>query len=278
MILTVEDVSFRYNSTPVLSKVSFQVHRNEITAVLGPNGAGKTTLLRCINRILRPKTGAVLIEERNLAHLSPREIARQVAYVAQRSEPGRLTAFDAVLLGRKPHIGWDVSTHDIELAQAALKRLDLEDLSLRYIDEMSGGEYQKVCIARALVQEPTVMLLDEPTASLDLKNQLAILRLLRRIVRSHRMCVVMTMHDLNTAIRYADTFLFLKGGTIHAAVDRSGINERIIEEVYGVQVSIEWHHGRPMVVPLDEDEETPPLHVHTDASESRSASVGGSNG
>ena len=281
MILRVDDVSFSYRSVPVLSGVSFRVHSNEITAVLGPNGAGKTTLLRCINRILRPQTGSVLIEERDLACLSPREIARRVAYVAQRSEPGRVTAFDAVLLGRKPHIGWDVSKHDIEMAQAALKRLDLEDLALRYIDEMSGGEFQKVCIARAFVQEPTVMLLDEPTASLDLKNQLAILRMLRRIVRNHRMCAVMTMHDLNTAIRYADRFLFLKGGTIHAAVDRGGVTARIIEEVYGVRASVEWHHGRPMVVPLDEEDVRDDwgeaggagelLHAHADGSDGRSA-------
>jgi iron complex transport system ATP-binding protein len=254
MILQVDGLSFRYNSVPVLNGVSFQVRMHEITAVLGPNGAGKTTLLRCINRILKPTTGTVLIEERDLAHSSPREVAARVAYVAQRSEPGRVTAFDAVLLGRKPHIGWNVSRRDIELAQAALSRLDLEHLSLRYTDEMSGGEYQKVRLARAMVQEPTVMLLDEPTSSLDLKSQLAILRLLRGIVKGHRMCAVMTMHDLNTAFRYADSFLFLKNGSIFAAVGRSGITERIIEEVYEVPVAVQWHQGRPAILPLDEDQ------------------------
>jgi iron complex transport system ATP-binding protein len=253
MILEVEKVTFRYNSTPVLRGVSFQVHTHEITAVLSPNGAGKTTLLRCINRILKPNTGTVLVEGRDLAHASAREVARQLAYVAQRSEPKRLTAFDAVLLGRKPHIGWNVSRHDIEMAQAALKRLDLEHLSLRYTDQMSGGEYQKVCIARAMVQEPTVMLLDEPTAALDLKNQLAILRLLRGIIKGHRMCAVITMHDLNTAFRYADRFLFLKKGTIFAALGRSEITGTVIEEVYGVPVSVQWHQDHPVVLPLDEN-------------------------
>jgi iron complex transport system ATP-binding protein len=252
MILRVENVCFRYNSAPILEDLTFRVRTHEITAVLGPNGAGKTTLLRCINRILKPKSGAVLIEERDLAHLSLREVARRVAYVAQRSEPKRITAFDAVLLGRKPHIRWNVSHRDVEMTQAALKQLDLEHLSLRYTDRMSGGEYQKVCIARAFVQEPTVMLLDEPTASLDLKNQLAILRLLRTIVKGHRMCAVITMHDLNTAFRYADSFLFLKHGRIFAAVGRSEITAAMVEAVYEVPVSIEWHQDHPVVLPMDE--------------------------
>jgi iron complex transport system ATP-binding protein len=253
MILGVDGITFRYNSHPVLKNITFQVHTHQITAVLGPNGAGKTTLLRCINRILKPESGTVRIEEQDLAHCSSRGIARRVAYVAQRSEPRRISAFDSVLLGRKPHIGWNVSRHDLEMTQATLKRLDLEHLSLRYTDRMSGGEYQKVCIARAVVQEPTVMLLDEPTASLDLKNQLAILRLLRTIVRGHRMCAVITMHDLNTAFRYADNFLFLKQGKIYAAVDRSQITGDIIEEVYGVPVAVQWHQDHPVVLPLDED-------------------------
>ncbi|MFO8184492.1 MAG: ABC transporter ATP-binding protein [Candidatus Aegiribacteria sp.] len=253
MILSVEGLSFEYGDLEVLRDVSFQVRRHEITAVMGPNGSGKTTLLRCINRILAPKTGSVSILGRELREYSRRDVARNIAYVAQRTEPGRVTAFDAVLLGRKPHIGWKVAQKDLELTQAALHRLNMEHLSLRYTDSMSGGEYQKVCIARALVQQPRVMLLDEPTSFLDLKNQLAILRLLRTIVRGHDMCAVVTMHDLNTAFRYADRFLFLRDGTIFASVDRSGITGEIIEDVYGVPVSVEWHQDHPFVLPLDDN-------------------------
>lgn len=253
MILGIEGLSFGYGDLEVLRDISFQVRRHEITAVMGPNGSGKTTLLRCINRILTPETGSVSILGRELREYSRRDVARNIAYVAQRTEPGRVTAFDAVLLGRKPHIGWKVAPKDLALTQAALHRLNMEHLSLRYTDSMSGGEYQKVCIARALVQQPRVMLLDEPTSSLDLKNQLAILRLLRTIVRGHDMCAVVTMHDLNTAFRYADRFLFLREGTIFASVDRSGITERIIEDVYGVPVSVEWHQDHPFVLPLDDN-------------------------
>lgn len=252
MILQVAGVSFRYDGTTALEDVTFGVRQHEIMAVLGPNGAGKTTLLRCINRILKPGAGTVFVGEQDLARFSRRQIARRTAYVAQWSEPVRLTAFDAVLLGRRPYIRWTVSEDDVRRTDAALKRLGLQDLALRSIDEMSGGEYQKVCIARAMVQEPTVMLLDEPTSSLDLKNQLSILRILREIVKEHEMCAVMSMHDLNTALRYADRFLFLKDGRVFAAVDHAGITAEIIQAVYGVPVEISTHQHHPVILPIDE--------------------------
>lgn len=252
MILEVDGIAFEYNGKPTLRDISFSVDRHEMTAILGPNGAGKTTLLRCINRILHPNRGTVRIEGMDVSGFSRKEIARNVAYVAQWSRPARITAFDAVLLGRKPHIHWNIEETDIKHTEAALRLLGLEHLSLRYIDQMSGGEYQKVCIARAMVQEPTVMLLDEPTSSLDLKNQLAILRLLRDIVKGHRMCSVMSMHDLNIAFRYADRFIFLKEGEIYATVNREGITEEIIKTVYEVPVTIHWHQDHPYILPIDE--------------------------
>jgi len=250
-MLEVKDLSFSYGSVQVLKQVSFDVDIHGLTAILGPNGAGKTTLLRCMNRILKPESGYVLIEGRDIADYSAGEAARRVACVAQRNQPGRITVFDAVLLGRKPHMGWRVTRRDTMLAQAALHLLNMEHLALRHTDSMSGGEYQKVCIARAMVQEPTVLLLDEPTASLDLKNQLDILSLLRMITAGHNMCTVVTMHDLNTAFRYADNFLFLKNGSIIASVHRSGITAEIIQEAYEVRVAVQWHQDHPFVLPLE---------------------------
>ena len=253
MMLSVDRLCFSYANLPVLRDVSFQVHAHEIIAVLGPNGSGKTTLLRCINRLLRPDSGNVRVLGRDMEEYSRQESARTMAYVAQRSDPGRMTVFDAVLLGRKPHIGWTVTHKDLELTQAALELLQMGHLALRYTDRMSGGEYQKVCIARALVGQPGVMLLDEPTSSLDLRNQLSILRQLKTIITGHKMCAVVTMHDLNTAFRYADRFLFLKNGTVFASVDRSGITGEIVEEVYEVPVAVEWHQNHPFVLPLDDN-------------------------
>lgn len=173
-----------------------------------------------------------------------------MGYVPQRCEAGRLTAFDAILLGRRPHIRWNVTEADLRIVEAAIRMLSLEDLLLRYIDEMSGGELQKVSIARALVQEPRVLLLDEPTSSLDLKNQLDILGIVRSVVTDHDVAAVMTMHDLNMALRYADRFIFLKEGVIHAAGGPGVVTPETIEAVYGVAVTVERYNGFRVVVPL----------------------------
>lgn len=250
MILRVQDVTFSYKSEKVLENITFEVNEGELVAVLGPNGVGKTTLLRCINAILKPQHGTVLIDNENLKHLHGMEVAKRIGYVAQHNEPVRLTAFDAILLGRKPHIRWNVSKKDMEIVDAAIKRLGLEHLMLRYIDEMSGGEFQKVCIARAIVQEPKVLLLDEPTASLDLKNQLEILDFIKHVVTGHRITGLMAVHDLNTAFRYSDRFLFMKSGKIFAYGNIEDVRPEMIEKVYEVKVSVEKYKGKLLVIPV----------------------------
>ncbi|MDN5341001.1 MAG: iron complex transport system ATP-binding protein [Euryarchaeota archaeon] len=251
MILDVDGVAFTYRSSPVIRDITFDLRPHQVLAILGPNGVGKTTLLKCMNAILRPKAGSVLIEGADLLTADRMEIARKVGYVPQRCEAGRMTVFDAVLLGRRPHIGWDVTEKDIRIVEAAIRMLHLEDLTLRYIDEMSGGELQKVSIARALVQEPRVLLLDEPTSSLDLKNQIEILGIVRQVTAEHDVAAVMTMHNLNMALRYADRFILLKDGVIHAAGGPDVVTPETIEAVYGVPVTVERFNGYRFVVPLE---------------------------
>ena len=250
MILDVQGVGFSYNSHPVLADITFSVRPGELVAILGPNGVGKTTLLKCINSLLRAAQGAVLVEGRDVLRMRPTEIALNVGYVAQRAETARLTVFDAVLMGRKPHIRWRVGDKDLRIVDSAIQRLGMQQLTLRHIDQLSGGELQKVAIARALVQEPRLLLLDEPTSSLDLKNQVGILSLLRRIVEEHAMAAVMTMHDLNTALRFAHKFLFLRRGSIFAAGSTGEVNREMVEAVYGLPVEIRHIHGSPVVVPV----------------------------
>ncbi|TVM17740.1 iron ABC transporter ATP-binding protein [Oceanidesulfovibrio indonesiensis] len=249
MLLEIDGLSFTYNSHAVLHGVSVQAGAGELLAILGPNGVGKTTLLKCVNAIHKPRGGAVIVEEKNVLEMAPAEVAREIGYVAQRAEAARLTVFDAVLMGRKPHIRWRVSERDLQIVDAALRRLHMDALCLRYIDELSGGELQKVCIARALVQEPRILLLDEPTSSLDLRNQMEIMTMIRRVVDEHRVTAVMTMHDLNTALRFADTVLFLKDGAIFAATSPHEVTAGIVETVYGLPVSIHHVDGYPVVVP-----------------------------
>ena len=249
MILDVAGLTFNYNNHSVLDGIDFSLSPGELLAVLGPNGVGKTTLLKCINAIHRPAGGAVYVDGQEVLTLSSMAVAGKVGYVAQRTEPSRVTAFDAVLMGRRPHVRWGVSRHDLETVDAALRRLALKELAMRYIDKMSGGELQKVAIARALVQEPRLMLLDEPTSSLDLKNQVEILGIIRRVVSEHKVAAVMTMHDLNTALRYADKCIFLKNGKIFYVGSPLDVDAGIIENVYGVPVDVFKHGDRLLVAP-----------------------------
>jgi iron complex transport system ATP-binding protein len=249
MILSVDELRFFYRNQEVLADIAFSIDEGEIVAILGPNGVGKTTLLKCLNRILTPRGGAVLLDGDDLSRLDLMEIARKVGYVPQRVETGRLTAFDAVLLGRRPHIGWDVTGKDLKVVDAVFRRLQMDHLRLSYIDEMSGGELQKIAIARAIVQEPKVLLLDEPTSNLDLKNQVNILSIIARIVREHHIAAVMTMHDLNQALRFADRFIFLKGGRVYSHGGHDMVSSAVIEEVYGLPVVIGELGGVRCVVP-----------------------------
>jgi len=252
MILDARQLHFAYNGMDILRNIDFQVAPGELLAILGPNGVGKTTLLKCINTIHRPCNGAVLVEGLDVLRMRPNDIATRIGYVAQRSETARLTVFDAVLMGRKPHIRWRTATRDLQIVEAAMRHLHLEGKTLRPINQLSGGELQKVCIARALVQEPRLLLLDEPTSALDLKNQIEIMRLLRRVVDEHGIGAVMTMHDLNTAMHYADTVLMLKGGEVHSYCPTRKVTAAMIETVYGLAVEIHHINGYPLVIPRDE--------------------------
>ena len=179
------------------------------------------------------------------------EIARRLGYVPQRSEVGRLTAFDAILLGRKPHMGFNIKSKDFRIVDSVIKKLGLDELSLRHIDELSGGELQKVMFARALVQEPKVLLLDEPTSSLDLKNQLEILNTVRHTVDENQIAAIFTMHDLNLALRFSDRYVLVKDGKIFKHGGKDIITPENIKQVYDVDVNVENINGYQVVIPSD---------------------------
>jgi len=249
MMMEVEDVEFGYGSLKILEQVGFNLDSSQMLTILGPNGVGKTTLLKCLNGILKARTGTVMVEQQDLLSMHISDIAKQVGYVPQRGEVSRITVFDSVLLGRKPYIKWDITKNDIELANRVIEKLGLGPLSLRYVNEISGGEYQKVQIARALVQEPKVLLLDEPTSNLDLSNQHRIMCAITDIVKRNGLCAVLTMHDLNLSLRFSDRFIMMKGGKVFAAGGHEVITPENIEAVYDIPVIVESVKGRPMVVP-----------------------------
>jgi iron complex transport system ATP-binding protein len=234
----------------VLEDIQMTVGANEILTILGPNGVGKTTLLKCINGLLKTRNGTIMVDGEETRKMSRVEVAKRMGYVPQRADVSQITVFDSVLLGRKPHITWDVSKKDIKITKDAINRLGLSELSLKYINEISGGELQKVQLARALVQEPKVLLLDEPTSSLDLCNQHQIMSTLVDVVKHNDLTAIMTMHDINLALRYSDKFLMLKEGKIFVAGGHEVITPENIEAVYELPVNVANYMGRPIIIPL----------------------------
>jgi len=249
MILSVDKIEFSYGSTPVLKDVNFKVKKGDLVSILGINGSGKSTLMKCINRILKFETGMIFVEDRNIQKMKENEIAQKIGYVPQSSEKGYLTVFDAVILGRKPYIKWDVSKKDIELTKEILELMGLEDYALRYINELSGGELQKVVIARALVQNPKILLLDEPTSDLDLKNQLEVMNIIKEVSNNQNIASIVVMHDINLALRYSDKFIILKNGKIFTTGGKEVITSEIIKETYNVNVHVTNFEGVPVVIP-----------------------------
>jgi iron complex transport system ATP-binding protein len=250
MKLNVANLQFSYNSHPVLADVTFSLDRGQIMCVLGVNGAGKSTLLKCLNRILRPQRGSVLVDEEDLLHINRNIVSRRMGYVPQHHPETQMTVFEAVLMGRKPHIRWSMGSEDYEVAEKTIQQLGLARLAMRSVMSLSGGELQKVVIARALAQSPEILLLDEPTSNLDLKNQLEVMGLIRRIVETQGLSAVVAIHDLNIAVRFADTFLFLKDGRIHGVSTKEDLTVDMIQQVYGVEVALTDVGGHTVVVPL----------------------------
>jgi len=250
VILEARDLRFRYGKVPVIRGVSFGALEGEILSILGPNGAGKTTLLKCLNRILIPRQGEVLVDGKSLKETGPEGIARKIGWVPQRGEVSGMKVYDLILLGRKPHFRWSPGRGDHRRVEEVIDLMGIRELSLRYADELSGGEFQMVQIVRALAQDPRVLLLDEPTGSLDLGHQHHLMSRLRSLIQAGGMTAVMTVHDINLALRYSDRFLILKGGKVLASGGREAVTPETIREAYGLEVAVSRAGGYPVVVPL----------------------------
>lgn len=249
--ITIKDLSFSYHSTEILQDINLVVDKAEVLGLVGPNGSGKTTLIKCIDRILKPK-GVILLDGNDIERMSRVEVARLVGYVPQTSSsPLSTTVFDTVLMGRRPHIGWRISDKDLEKVAEILGLLKIDDLAMRDFSEISGGQKQKVLIARALCQEADVLLLDEPTSNLDMRHQLEVMEILRDLVAERKISAVVAIHDLNLASRFADKLAILKGGRIYATGTPSELlSPEIIRDVYGVEALVMDGLNRPYIIPL----------------------------
>ena len=248
-MMEVKNLSYHYKGCPeVLRDVSFDIAPGQFLAILGNNGAGKSTLLKCFNHILKPDSGAVLLNGEDLLGLSTKEVAQQVAFVSQNVPDTQMTVHDVVMLGRKPYMKWGFTEKDHAIVHDAMHRLDVEDMRGKFLNQLSGGEKQKVILARALAQEPKVMLLDEPTSALDIQNQYQVLKMVQDICRKDQVIAVVVIHDLNLALRFCDRFLLLKDGKVYRHGDRSILDSVALKEVYGVDAKVVEIEGRHMVL------------------------------
>ena len=250
MELKLDGLGFSYPSKKVLENITAEYDGPQLVAILGPNGVGKSTLIHCIDRILKPDAGHVFIDGKESSEYHMKEMAQKVGYVPYASsDVFPMSVVDAVLLGRHPHSNWKSTRDDVRKVFAMLKRLGIEDLADSKFNELSAGQHQKVMLARGLVQEPEIILLDEPTANLDVKHQLGVTRLLRDIAHDDGVLVIMICHDLNIAAKYADSIMMMKDGTIYAAgTPEEVITEDNISAVYDVKCSIIDDEGRPHVI------------------------------
>ncbi len=252
MSLNVENLSFYYSkksTKKILDNINFKSENGQCIAILGPNGAGKSTLLKNICHILNYQEGNVLIEDKDTKLLGANERAKKVGYVAQKLEFADSTVFDVILSGRKPHIKWEASNKDLEIVSSLIEKLDISKISLNNINKISGGEAQKVAIARALAQQPSILLFDEPTSNLDIKNQLEVIKLIKEITHDLNITVIVAMHDLNLALRFADSFILMKEGTIYSYGNNKTINEKSILDIYNINCKIELINEYHLVIP-----------------------------
>lgn len=249
MRIKVNGIQYSYNSKPVLQDVSLQIEAGDILGVVGPNGSGKSTLIKCLDRILKPQAGSILIDGEDIKSLNMNDLAKKVGYVPQ-SEGSKfpITVFDVILMGRKPHLNWKASDKDLEIVANIISLLDIEEIAMREVGAISGGQRQKVIIARALAQEPDIILLDEPTSNLDLRHQLEVLNLVKEQTENGITAIV-SIHDLNLASRYCDKFAMLKEGVIYAAGGPEVLHPENIEPVYKVKVSTINNLGKMVIIP-----------------------------
>ena len=253
MVITdihVKGLTFSYDSSPLLENINFDIAKPGLVCILGPNGVGKTTLVKCMNKLLKPNSGTVLIDGKDVNETSLSELAKKMAYVPNSiSNVFSMSVTDAVLMGRHPHSGWIVDDHDLDVVQDALLTMELKDLAERDVRELSAGQTQRVLIARGLAQEPKILILDEPTSNLDVRYQMDTMTFLKNYSKNEEIIVIVVCHDLNITSAFADRIIMLSGNNIYAdGSAKSVVTEDNIRNVYSVNSKVIDVEGRPHVI------------------------------
>lgn len=249
-MLEVKDVSYRYHrhSAPVLQNINLNLADGEIGILLGKNGSGKTTLLKTVLGLLSPQSGSVFYDGKALSTLSKKERAACVAYVPQEIRFGDLTVLESVLLGRIAYFGLRASQNDYAAAEEILETMGVSSFAQRNVNELSGGEKQKIAIARAMVQNPKLLVLDEPTGNLDVANERLILEEAKKVVTKTGVSILSSLHDLNSALAFGDKFFLMKEGKIRYTVRKEELTEDMLLDIYGVSLKIIEAEGQKIIL------------------------------
>jgi len=256
MEIRMENMGFSYGPVNVFNSVNLTLDKPELVCILGPNGAGKSTLMHCLNRLKKPTEGKVYLDGRDLEEYSLKDLAKIISFVPHTEDTTfSMTVLDTVLMGRMPHCGTSFSQEDIIIAAENIKLLGMQEFALHNFNELSAGQHQKIMIARSLTQEPQILLLDEPTANLDVKFQMLVMRLLKDVARIKNITVVTICHDLNVTAQYADRVVMLLDHTIYSdGTPAEVLTKENISKLYGVECEIIESQGRPHIILLDGDE------------------------
>lgn len=243
--LELQKLSLGYNGKAIIKDVDFTVTPGELVGLIGPNGCGKSTIIKAMSRILTPLSGKILVDGKDITKLSRSSLARLIGVVPQMPLlPSTFTAFEIVLMGRNPHLGllqYERDT-DLKITWRAMEKTMTHSLAQRRIGELSGGEIQRIVIARVLAQEPKSILLDEPTANLDISHQVEVLNLIRSLCQERKLSVLIALHDLNLAAQFCDRLVLLNNGGVHAqGTPREVIISQNIKEVYGTDGCVFTH-------------------------------------
>jgi len=252
--LEVQNITLAYDRNIVIRDLTFQVTPGEMVGLIGPNGSGKSTIIKAMSRVIHPYSGKILLNGKNIAQIPREELARLLGVVPQMPLlPSAFTAFEIVLMGRNPHLRLFQyeGEKDLNITWQAMGQTATQPLAERRIGELSGGEIQRIVIARVLAQEPKSILLDEPTANLDISHQIEILDLIKNLCLENNLPVVIALHDLNLASQYCDRLILLNNGQVHSQGTPSEvINPQNIKEVYGAEGCVYAHpvNGLPTVL------------------------------